>query len=263
MRRLLLSSLILPLAALVTILGASLTLQASDNSNAKSTGSISGRVLDAATKKPVAGTVVVALESQPGDGSIVNATSPDGNGHFNFTQVRPGNYAIVITGVDAAKKSYTPLLVTGKGIAPGANLGMIALQSSGNGVANLDVPVQSNKPITVTLTVNQKVGDYSVTLPWADGTPTFDTLAQQECSTGGACSHYRLQVPASQMLMATFDGTALRYSSKPLATRYSVVANAYTQNGARPTCDSHASAPLELQQAGGAAANAIVFSGCE
>ena len=252
------------MAALFAVISClSLSLQASDNSAASNTGNISGRVLDAGTKKPSAGTVVVALESQPGDGNIVNATSPDGNGHFSFTQVKPGNYALVITGVDASKKSYTPVLVTGKGIAPGANLGTIALKSSGSAAANLDVPVQSNKPITVTLTVNQKVGDYSVTLPWADGTPTFDTAAQKECSGAGACSHYRLQVPASQMLTATFDGTALRYSPKPLATRYSVVANAYTQNGARPTCDSHASAPLEVQQAGGAQPSAIVFSGCE
>src|SRR4051812_30921512 len=147
MRQSLSSSLIVALLFAVAFTCLPMTSAASDNGTASSAGTISGRVLDAATKKPVAGTVVVALESQPGDGNIVNATSPDGNGNFTFTQVRSGNYAIVITGLDAAKKSYTPLLVVGKGIAPGANLGTMTLKSSGVSAAKLDVPVQSNKPI--------------------------------------------------------------------------------------------------------------------
>src|SRR5437879_6145246 len=182
MRRFLISSRVLPVLALaVAFTCLPVMSQGSDNSSRANSSAISGRVLDATTKKPAAGTIVVALESQPGDGSIVNATSPDGNGNFSFTAVRPGNYAIVISGLDTAKKSYTPVLVVGKGIAPGANLGTISLKSSGSNPAQIDVPVQSNKPITVTLSVNQKIGQYSFAVPWADGTPTFDTSVKQGC----------------------------------------------------------------------------------
>jgi hypothetical protein len=253
---------VLPLLALALPFLWSPTLQAADKSAHSNSGPISGRVVDAATKKPVPGTVVVALES--GEGAIVNATSPDGNGNFSFTQVRPGSYALMISGQDANRRSYTPVLVTGKAIAPGAKLGTVELQASGTRPAQVNVPVVSDKPITVTLSVNQKVGERSYTLPWADGTPTFDTSARANCSGGAACSDYQLQMPASEILLATFDGSTLRYAPKPVASSYSVMANAYTQNGARPTCDSHASAPLELSgNRAKAGPNTIVFSGCE
>jgi hypothetical protein len=223
-------------------------------------GSIAGRVLDAATKKPVAGTVVVALENQPGNGAIVNATSPDANGNFSFTNVKPGNYAVVVSGVDAAKKSYVPVLVVGKGVAPGANLGTISLKASRKSVSQVDVPVQSNKPITVTLAVNQKIGESTFAIPWADGTPTFETALKSGCRAGAACTTYRVRVPSSGLLMANFDGNSIQYLPNPVPSNYSVMATAYTQNGAKPTCESHNSAPLEMKTGN---TQAIVFNGCE
>jgi hypothetical protein len=262
MRRFLLSLPILPVFALAVVFtGLPVASQGSDNSSRANSSTISGRVLDAATRKPVAGTVVVALESQPGDGSIVNATSPDANGNFSFTAVRPGSYAIVVSGLNAAKQSYTPVLVVGKGVIPGAKLGTIALKSSGAKPAQVDVPVQSDRPITVTLAVNQKVGQYSFAVPWADGTPTFDTSAKQGCSGGAACNSYRLQVPAAGMLMANFDGKSVQYLPQALAATYSVSATAYTQNGAKQTCESHTSAPQDLTA--NAALQPITFSACE
>lgn len=228
---------------------------------AKDNGStIAGRVLDAATKKPVAGTVVVALESQPGNGSIVNATSPDANGNFSFANVKPGNYAVVVSGVDAGKKSYIPVLVVGNGVRPGANLGTISLRISRRSAAQVDVPVQSNKPITVTLAVNQKIGESTFAIPWADGTPTFDTAKKAACIGGTACTTYRVKVPSSGLLMANFDGSSIQYLPNPVTSNYSVMATAYTQNGAKPTCESHHSAPLELKTGN---PQAIVFNGCE
>jgi hypothetical protein len=241
------------------ILIASLPLLAADKTTDTSSSTISGRVLDAATRKPIPGSVVVALESQPA-GAIVNATSPNSDGSFSFTAVAPGNYAIVVTGQNASKKSYTPVLVVGKGLAPGANLGTIALKSTGSAAKTVSVPVESNTPITVTLAVNQKVDQYSFSLPWADGVPTFDT-ATKNCSNGTACGNFTLDLPASGMLMANFDGKSLQYLPKTLAAKYSVSATAYTQNGAKPTCESRTSAPYELSSAG--TAKSIVFTGCE
>ncbi len=262
MWRLLSSSRILPALALAVMFTCfSVASQGSDNVPPAASSTISGRVLDARTKKPVAGTIVVALESQPGDGSIVNATSPDANGNFSFTAVRPGSYAIVITGLDVSKRGYTSVLVVGKGIAPGANLGTIALKASAAKPSQIDVPVQSNKPITVTLSVNQKIGDYSFAVPWADGTPTFDTSVKQGCSGGAACNSYRLQVPSGGMLMATFDGKAVQYLPKLLVPNYSVSATAYTQNGAKQTCESHSSAPQNARA--GATLQTISFDACE
>jgi hypothetical protein len=225
-------------------------------------GSITGRVLDASTNKPVAGTVVVALESQPGNGAIVNATSPDGNGHFAFTNVKEGNYAIVISASDAGNRGYLPVVVVGKGVTPGANVGTIALKASPKSDAKIAVPVESNKPITVTLAVNQKVGQYSFAIPWADGTPTFDTAANGKCSGGAACTTYHVQIPSAGLRMANFDGKSIQYLPKTLPTSYSVMATAYTQNGAKPTCDSHSSAPLELNPQT-ANPQPIVFKGCD
>ncbi len=245
----------------VTILAltllSSVTLLAADKTN-DSSGTISGRVLDSATKKPVPGSVVVALESQPG-GSIVNATAPNSDGSFSFSSVAPGNYAIVVTGQNSAKKSYTPVLVVGKGLAPGANIGTIALKATGSSAKKVTVPVESNTPITVTLAVNQKVDQYSFSIPWADGVPTFDT-ASKNCSGANACGTFHLDLPASGMLMANFDGKSLQYLPKALDGRYTVSATAYTQNGAKPTCESRTSAPRELN---GGAVEPIQFTGCE
>jgi hypothetical protein len=258
MRPLSFSTKILPALALAIVATcAPLRCGASENGS----GSIRGRVLDASTNKPVAGTVVVALERQPGNGSIVNATSPDANGNFTFTDVKGGNYAVVVSAIDAAKKSYVPVLVVGKAVAPGANLGTIALNSSGKAAAKVTVPVQSNKPITVTLAVNQKIGEHTFQIPWADGTPTFDTALKSSCSGKTACTTYRVQIPSSGLLMANFDGKSIQYLPNPVPSNYSVMASAFTQNGAKPTCESHNSAPLELK--GGGNAPAIVFSGCE
>jgi len=240
------------------LLLASVTLVAADKTT-DNTGTITGRVLDAATNKPVPGSVVVALESQPA-GAIVNATAPASDGSFSFNSVAPGNYAIVVTGQNAAKKSYTPVLVVGKGLAPGANLGTIALKSTGSAAKKVSVPVESNRPITVTLSVNQKVDQYSFSVPWPDGVPTFDTSAKN-CSNGSACGNFTLDLPASGMLMANFDGKSLQYLSKTLAANYSVSATAYTQNGAKPTCESRTSPPYEVSAAG--VAKPIVFTGCE
>jgi Carboxypeptidase regulatory-like domain len=248
---------VLPVLALAIVITCIPVLCAAKDSGS---GSIAGRVLDAATKKPVAGTVVVALENQPGNGAIVNATSPDANGNFSFTNVKPGNYAVVVSGIDVAKRTYAPVLVVGKGIAPGANLGTISLKSAGKNAAVVNVPVRSNKPITVTLAVNQKIGEQTFAIPWADGTPTFDTVLKAGCSSGTACTTYRVQVPSSGLLMANFDGSSVQYLPNPVPSKYSVMASAFTQNGAKPTCESHNSAPFELKSGN---ARAIVFTGCE
>ena len=248
---------IVPVLALAIVITCIPVLGAAKDS---ASGSIAGRVLDAATKKPVAGTVVVALENQPGNGSIVNATSPDANGNFSFTNVRPGNYAVVVSGVDGAKRSYVPVLVVGKGITPGANLGTISLKAGVKSAAQINVPVRSNKPITVTLAVNQKIGEQTFAIPWADGTPTFDTAQKATCTGGTACTSYRVKVPSSGLLMANFDGSSVQYLPNPVPSKYSVMASAFTQNGAKPTCESHNSAPLELKSGN---VQAIVFTGCE
>lgn len=235
----------------------SATLFAADKTTGTNSGTISGRVLDSTTRKPIPGSVVVALESQP-SGSIVNATAPNSDGTFSFTSVAPGNYALVVTGQNSTKKSYTPVLVVGKGLAPGANLGTIALKSTGTAAKKVSIPVESNTPITVTLAVSQKVDQYSFSIPWADGVPTFDT---KTCSNGSACGNFSLDLPASGMLMANFNGKSLQYLPKPLAPHYSVSATAYTQNGAKPTCESRTSAPYDLSNAG--ESKPIVFTGCE
>jgi hypothetical protein len=121
--------------------------------------------------------------------------------------------------------------------------------------------VQSDKPITVTLSVNQKVGQYSFAVPWADGTPTFDTSVKQGCTGGAACNSYRLQVPAAGMRMANFDGRTVQYLPQALTSNYSVSATAFTQNGAKQTCGSHSSPPQEVKS--GAALQPITFSACE
>lgn len=240
------------------ILISSVALLAADKTTDNS-GTIGGRILDASTKKPVPGAVVVALESQPG-GAIVNATAPNSDGSFSFTSVAPGNYAIVVTGQNAAKQSYTPVLVVGKGVAPGANIGTIALKSTASAAKKVSVPVESNTPITVTLAVSQKVDQYSFSVPWADGVPTFDTSGKN-CTNGSACGNFSLDLPASGMLMANFDGKSLRYMPKALARNYTVSATAYTQNGAKPTCESRTSAPYDLSAAG--VSKPILFTGCE
>lgn len=258
MRQLCLCSKTFSFVVLLTVVFSCAALFAADNPAGTNSNTISGRVLDSVTRKPVPATVVVALESQPG-GSIVNATSPNADGSFSFSSVAPGNYAIVVTGENSGRKAYAPVLVVGKGLVPGAKLGTIALKPSAAAAKKVSVPVESNTPITVTLTVSQKVDQYSFALPWADGVPTFDTAARN-CSGSNACGSFSLNLPPSAMQMANFDGKSLQYLPKPLTPNYTVTATAYTQNGAKPTCESRNSAPKALS---GAAVESIQFTGCE
>ena len=236
---------------------------------------ISGRVLDAATNQPISGNVLVALESpSPADGKIVNETSPDAQGNFSFTNLATGSYIIAVTATNSKQAFYTPVLLgpsgpafgNGKDLTTGTNVGVIPVSlASGSGSSAINVPVQSDKAITVTLTATINIGDHYMEFPWPQGIPTFDTSVQAGCSNGAACTTNTIQVPSAVALVAAYNGTSTKYSANAIGANFNLWAKSYTQNGAQPTCDPNIIGPVQVKVADGATeqVDPFKFTGCQ
>ena len=77
--------------------------------------SINGTVLDSATGKAVAGSVLVALELKDSNGvdRVIMATMANADGSFVFCPIPAGTYDVVIVGENTGGVAYAPSIVTG------------------------------------------------------------------------------------------------------------------------------------------------------
>ncbi len=213
---------------------------------------ITGQVVDATTNQPSSGTVVVALETGPGDFSVVARTTVNAQGNFSFSNVPAGGpYAIVVEGVNSQGVLYVPtILVTGSGpfspgtaLGPGSNVGTIPL--------HLPSPVSATEimsgtvssvnasgapvPVNVTFDPTTFVADFIFIVPNPSNAPVTTSTACTGTATFN-CASFNVAVPAQTAYFGVFNssGTSFQpFSSGPV---YGLIAHAFSTGTGQPDC---------------------------
>ena len=181
----------------------------SSRSPASSASSITGTVLDAATRQPIQGTVAVALEVPGANGfTIVAQTTTDVNGNFSFANVAAGPaYSVVISAVSGSN-FFVPAIIAGAGpgvpstatfqggsaITPGTNIGTVGLTLPASGTTSMVIN-------GVNLSsgfggINEGVGGTTFVIP----------LATQVAGST------QITVPAFQAQLAAFNPNGMTFS---------------------------------------------------
>jgi hypothetical protein len=121
--------------------------------------SVNGTLIDSATKQPITGKVVVALEQKDANGvdRVIMQDTPNALGQFVFCPVPAGTYEVVAVAVDSKGVGYAATIVTA--VQPGNALGnvqMFAETASGTNVSTAPATVKgtitstaSNTPVPV------------------------------------------------------------------------------------------------------------------
>jgi hypothetical protein len=220
--------------------------------------SISGQVLDAQSRTPVVGTVIVALEQPLNNFSILAQTAADPAGNFRFDNVPPApasaannGYAIMVTAQRNDGILFTPaLLVSGGGslgqgtaITPGTNVGTIPLQLSSTGI--LSGTVSSVNTIGGAVPVRVRVGQpltsfagllFPVPIP-VQPPDLVTSAADITCSGGtGACATYSLLLPANQLEVAVSSATGPVFIPSGQTMNFALVFQAFSLATGQPDC---------------------------
>lgn len=252
--------------------------------------SINGVVLDAATGKPVVGSVFVAVEQKDSTGvdRVIQSNSANADGSFVFCPLPAGTYDIVISGVRTSDGAlYSPTIVTG--VSVGSTTGNINLNpptlAAASSAANLTglVTSQNNASpaagtaIDVTPSALETVNTVTYTIPQQPATSPFYASAQLvttvvgpvgtppvACPTGTDCINYSLPVPSGGAYSGAWSaGGVTLTQSGPLAS-YAV--DGITTN-ACTTLDLSSNPPIALTGTGPFASVAITpnlaFTGCQ
>ena len=227
-------------------------------------GTLTGTVVDSATKSPVSGALVV-LEQADASGidRVVSNTVSASNGTFSFSPSAAGTYDVVADAtVTTSGTSMTyaatvtflvpataslgdiPLVsVTGSSTAPGGPVTLSSTVTSSSSSMNPDA-------VDVTLSAQQSasVGSLTqITIPvfpvfaGSSSTTAITTVASvASCPTGTACATYSLLVPAGNYSSGTFSASGTRYTppAQQSPASYTVEGKAFHVNtGTFATCN--------------------------
>jgi Domain of unknown function (DUF4382) len=181
--------------------------------------SINGTVLDAATGKPVAGTVFVAVEYPDNTTAKVDRVQMyqpvNADGTFVFCPLTGGPFDVVVMGTNASGQFYQPSIVTG--VAIGSTTGNIKLylptataNASLAGTVTSQNTANAGTVADVALSALETVGTTTYTIPLpptatqSSATLSAETaaaVAPATCPAGSPsgttdCVDYTLNVPA-------------------------------------------------------------------
>ena len=194
---------------------------------------ITGTVVDAATKLPVAGALVV-LEQADASGTdrIVASNISASNGSFRLDPPSPGIYDVVAdaTVLLASGTTVTYAATVTFGVPANTNLNQIPLvpefgSATPNGFpATISATVSSSSTLGVPSEVDVKlsalqpvapaVGSVTrLTIPAFTGSTTsITTMPNLFCASGTACASYSLLVPAGNFSFGTFSASGTHYN---------------------------------------------------
>jgi hypothetical protein len=202
---------------------------------------IGGQVIDAVTKAPIAGNVLVAVEQPDSTGvdRIVMETTADANGNFRFCPLPTGTFDIVAVAVGPGNLPYNATITLN--IPNGTNLGAIPLQpetaatapatlqgfvtaTTGTAVASADVTVSAlqqvsfgSPAVTRQVTIPLESIQATQTSSAVASTGLVSITASTTCPTGTPantnCAQYTLVVPASNPSVAVFSSSGFTYST--------------------------------------------------
>jgi hypothetical protein len=248
-----------------------------------SSASISGTVLDSATKQPiVGGNTVVALEQKDLNGvdRVIMETLAGANGAFVFCPVPAGTYDVVVTAINGAGTDYAATVVTG--VQPGNSLGNVPLTAAGaSAMINGQITTSTGSAGTVAdLSVSalkqimENGGNVMITTPLPlipAATDTVSTAASAGCPANTDCVNYTLTIPAANPSVGAFVTTGNQTPAPPTAAPvdYTVDANAFSAGVAdctppnMQTNQTSTSTPLTVTSGGSVTAKTLAFTACK
>lgn len=252
---------------------------------------IDGQIVDATTRAPIAGTVIVALEQQDGNGDdvIFVQAAADAMGNFNFCPLPVGTtfdvVAVAINGAGVAYNASIALNVPG-----GTNLGTIPLvpekgnpsgaatiqgfvtATTGTAPSTIDVAVSAMQAVALSGGMTR-----SVSIP-AEGQSTNNIAVSSNtnCPISAPlhanCAQYTLNEPASNPSVGAFSAGKISYAPPASGdVLYSVGAEAFApMQGGVTSCKPPAMStsldstgnPLKAAAGATVTAKEIDFSGC-
>jgi hypothetical protein len=197
---------------------------------------INGTIVDASTKSPIAGALVVLEQGDPnGTDRIVASTFSASDGTFGFnpsasgtfdvvadatipTTGTPITYAATITFGVPAKAGLNQIpLVREFGIASQGGF-PTTIQGRVSSSGTLGTPVGVDVNLSALQTVSPPVGSISrLTIPeFANSTATVTTAQNISfCSSGTDCAIYTLVIPAGGFSFGTFSASGTQYTLSP------------------------------------------------
>ncbi|HLW80278.1 MAG TPA: DUF4382 domain-containing protein [Terriglobia bacterium] len=247
--------------------------------------SISGTVVDSATKTPVAGAMVLVEQPQNGIDTVMASGLTDSSGNFIFCPLPAGNYDVVVAALaggvayNATVTFQVPLgtaltsipLVAETGVAtgPGTITGLIST-TTGSAATAADVSV-----IALQSATPPGGSAVTITVPAFAGSSAFPlvTGAGALCPATTDCATFSLIVPASNPSAGTFSTGGTTYSTPAAgAAAFSLQGEATTTTSTPTTDCSPAtvtvttdtlSHPLAVLPGASVTAAVIAFTGCQ
>ncbi len=220
---------------------------------------IGGQVVDAVTKAPINGNVLVAIEQPDGTGidRIMMETTADSNGNFRFCPLPTGTFDIVAVAIGPANLPYNATTVLN--IPNGTNLGAIPLQpetaatapatlqgfvtaTTGTAAASTDVSMSALQTVSFgspavmrQVTIPLEAIAASQTTSAVASTGLISLTSNATCPTGAPantnCAQYTLVVPASNPSVGVFSSSGFTYSTPaPAPVPFTVDARAAIPN---------------------------------
>jgi len=206
---------------------------------------IGGQVIDAVSKAPINGSVLVAIERPDSNGvdRIVMESSADSKGSFRFCPLPPGTFDIVAVAVGPNNLPYNATAVLN--VPNGTNLGAIPLQpetgaaapatlegfvtaTTGTAGASVDVSLSAleqvsfgSPAITRQLTIPLEAIEATQTTSATASTGLISISTNTNCPTGSPvnsnCGQYTLVVPASNPSVGVFSASGFTFSAPAAA----------------------------------------------
>ena len=212
--------------------------------SANNTG-IGGQIIDAMSKAPIKGKVLVAIE-QPDSGGvdrIMMETTADSNGNFRFCPLPAGTFDIVAVAVGPSNLPYNATTVLN--IPNGTNLGAIPLEpetgatapatlqgfvtaTKGTAGASVDVSMSALEQVSFgtpavmrQVTIPLEAIAATQTMSATASTGLISLTSNTTCPTGAPantnCAQYTLVVPASNPSVGLFNSSGITYSTPAAA----------------------------------------------
>lgn len=200
---------------------------------------ISGQIVDSITKTPIAGPVLVAIETTDNTGTdhILMEASADANGNFRFCPLPTGTFDIVAVALGPKNLPYNATAVLN--VPNGQSLGQILLvaetgasgpailqgfvtATTGTAPAQIDAAMAALQPVSVPggttrqLSIPLENAPATATTPAQASTNPLAVASNTACPTGSPananCAQYTLVVPASNPSIGVFSATGFTYS---------------------------------------------------
>lgn len=265
--------------------GLSLAPQVSAGAITASADTIAGAFQDAATRAPVTGPVLVALEqNQGGTDRVLMQTFASASGSFQFCPVPPGKYEIVAAAISSSGGQYSPAAVLQVPNGAALNAPPLPLYA-GNGTnaqpAAISATLTSTgaggaaAPVAAVLALQAKVtpiagAAYTLAIPLPDQPSALLPLAtalRPACPGGTACAGpLTLETPAMFVSFASFQTGPLNFQDNAgVSAAYLLDARAFAPgSGASPACSPSEVTvnPGQISPNAHLTAPPLAFSGC-